>query len=128
MTDNVVHWPVTTPPPTADERTRDEADRQRRIFEWAEAVLEQLGLTEAVARARSNEELLAITLDVNNAEVILAIRDALHPTSGNKRADHFRGLKEGSLKAILRNRFADLKKRPGNRNKKRPVWWGARLD
>ena len=39
----------------------------------------------------------------------MALRDALHPTSG-QRQEHFRGLREGSLKAILRNRFTVWKK------------------
>ncbi len=42
-----------------------------------------------------------------SAEVTLAIRDALHPASG-PRQEHFRGLKEGGLKQILKNRFAEL--------------------
>jgi predicted P-loop ATPase len=109
MADNVVKLPVSTPPPNAEEQARADSERRQRLFDWAEAVLTELGLTEAVARAQSKEELLAITLDVNNAEVAVAIRDALHPALG-KRADHFRGLKEGSLKAILKNRFAELKK------------------
>jgi hypothetical protein len=39
----------------------------------------------------------------------LAIRDALHPATGD-RQEHFRGLREGALKQILKNRLADLKR------------------
>ena len=39
----------------------------------------------------------------------LAIRDALHPASG-KKADIFIGMKEGSIKRLLKARFHDLKK------------------
>ena len=68
-----------------------------------------LGLDKAVAAARSIEELRRITLDVDSAEIALAIRDALHPASGH-RQEHFRGLREGGLKVILKNRFTELKK------------------
>ena len=109
MVAKVVNLPVPGADPTADERAQAHADRQQRLFEWAAAVLEELGLTEAVAAAMSKEELLAITLDVNSGDLELAVRDALHPAFG-KRADHFRGLNEGSLKAMLKNCFADLKR------------------
>ena len=72
-------------------------------------MLKALGLDKAVAAARSIEDLRRIALDVDSAEIALALRDALHPASG-QRQEHFRGLKEGSLKAILRNRFAEWKK------------------
>ena len=72
-------------------------------------MLKRLGLDKAVAAAKSIEELRKITLDVDSAEIALAIRDALHPASGD-RQEHFRGLKEGGLKLILKNRFVELKK------------------
>ena len=49
-----------------------------------------------------------IKFDVNAADVVLAIRDALHPASGRKAA-HFAGMNEGGLKKILRLRFRVLK-------------------
>jgi hypothetical protein len=42
-------------------------------------VLRDLGLAKAVAQATSIEELRGITLNVEDAEISLAIRDALHP-------------------------------------------------
>ena len=54
-----------------------------------------LGLDKAVAAARSIEELRRITLDVDSAEIALAIRDALHPASG-QRQEHFRGLRKAA--------------------------------
>jgi len=93
----------------ADEHARADTERNQRLFDWADAVLRRLGLNKAVADARSIEALRGVTFDADGAEVALAIRDALHPTSG-ARAEHFRGLKEGGLKLILKNRFAELKK------------------
>jgi predicted P-loop ATPase len=83
--------------------------RTRRLFDWATTVLRDLGLARAVAQATSLEELRGITLNLDDAEVSLAIRDALHPATGD-RQEHFRGLREGALKQILKNRLADLKK------------------
>jgi hypothetical protein len=86
-----------------------EGERNRRLFEWCLAVLEQLGLAKQVKEANSFEDLRKITFDPNTAKVGLAIRDALHPTSGRK-DDMFTGIREGGLKRILANRFLDLKK------------------
>ena len=93
----------------ADDYARADTQRNQRLFDWADGVLKRLGLDKAVAAAKSIEELRKITLDVDSAEIALAIRDALHPASGD-RQEHFRGLKEGGLKLILKNRFVELKK------------------
>jgi hypothetical protein len=85
------------------------AERNQQLFDWALAVLKRLGIEQAIRRATSIEGLRRIALNLDGAEIALAIRDALHPASGD-RAKHFRGLREGSLKRILRNRFDDLKK------------------
>ena len=53
--------------------------------------------------------LAMLTFDADAVEVELAIRDALHPTSGPK-ADIFVGLRDGGLKRVLNNRFSELKK------------------
>jgi predicted P-loop ATPase len=119
--------PVSTPPPNADAHARADTERNRQLFAWAEGVLKALGLDKAVAAARSIEELRRIALDVNDAEITLAIRDALHPTSG-QRQEHFRGLKESSLKLILKNRFADLKKaREATLRRGKPPDWADQL-
>src|SRR5262249_16257367 len=94
---------------TEDEYARADTERNRHLFAWADGVLKQLGVDKAVAAARTVEELHGVTFNADSAEVILAIRDALHPASG-RRDDHFQGLKEGGLKLILKNRFAELKK------------------
>ena len=122
-----IKLPIPTPPPNADAHARADTERNRRLFDWAEAVLKALGLDKAVAAARSIEELRRITLDVDSAEIALALRDALHPASG-QRQEHFRGLKEGSLKLILKNRFADLKKaREATLRRGKPSDWTDEL-
>jgi len=105
----VVKLPVPTRPADEAEHARADTQRNQRLFKWAEEVLQRLGLDKAVAAARSIEELRHITFNVESAEVIVAIRDALHPASGERQA-HFRGLKEGGLKQVLKNRFAEMKK------------------
>jgi predicted P-loop ATPase len=113
------------PPLGAEEHARAETDRKQRLFAWADAVLQELGLAERVARANSFDELRKITFDPDAADVALAIREALHPASGTK-ADHFAGLREGSLKRILRSRFDEMKaqrdaelRRPGGQQGRR---------
>ena len=107
----------------AEDHARADTQRNQRLFDWADAVLKRLGLDKAVAAARSIEELRRVTLNADSAEVALAIRDALHPASGH-RQEHFRGLKEGGLKLILKNRFAELKKtrEAALRRRKQPDW------
>jgi hypothetical protein len=85
------------------------ADRNANLFCWALGVLQRLGFEQAVAQAATVEELRAITLDSKEAAIALEIRDALHPANG-RRDKIFVGLREGSLKSILRNRFNDLKR------------------
>jgi hypothetical protein len=92
-----------------DERARANTERNRRLFDWALEVLKQLGLDQAVAQAKSIGELAGVTLDLESAAIVLAIRDALHPASG-RRQPHFEGLRAGGLKQIIKNRFTDLKK------------------
>jgi Protein of unknown function (DUF3631) len=82
-----------------------DADFQRRRFEWGAGVLERLGATARVTAARSIRELDAIALDDNAVEV--EIINVLH--SGNREA-HFVGLSAKQLRHILRNRLDDLKK------------------
>jgi Virulence-associated protein E len=102
-----------TPESSAEERTRADAERHQRLFDWAAAVLKRIGKVEAVNAAASLMELHAIYLDINSAEIALAIQDALHPSIG-QREEHFRGLKDAQLKRILENRLADLKKDRAN--------------
>jgi predicted P-loop ATPase len=107
----------------ADEHARAETQRKRRLYDWADAVLTKLGLPKALAAASSIEELRGVTFNADTAEVTLAVRDAFYPASG-QRKEHFCGLKEGGLKQILRNRFAELKKtrEAELRRRKQPDW------
>jgi predicted P-loop ATPase len=107
----------------ADEHARADTQRNQRLFDWADTVLKRLRLDKAVAAARSIEQLRRVTFNTDSAEVTLAIRDALHPSSGHPQ-EHFRGLKEGGLKLILKNRFAELKKtrEATLRRRKQPDW------
>ena len=111
MANEVVKLPVpgSQDAQNADEHARAETQRNQRLFDWADAVLRRLGLDKAVADAKSIESLRGVTFNTDSAEVALAIRDALHPASGD-RLKHFHGLKEGGLKLILKDRFAELKK------------------
>jgi predicted P-loop ATPase len=108
---DVIKLPVPAPQDAndGDDHARAGTQRNRRLFDWAEAVLAKLRLDKAVAAARTVDELRRITFDLDSAEVTLAIRDALHPATGHPQ-EHFRGLKEGGLKLILKNRFTELKK------------------
>jgi predicted P-loop ATPase len=125
MANKVIKLPVPASQ-DADEHARADTERNRRLFDWADAVIKRLRLDKAVAAARSIEELRRVIFDVDGAEVTLAIRDALHPASGH-RQEHFRGLKEGGLKLILKNRFTELKKTREavlrrRRNREQPDW------
>jgi hypothetical protein len=118
----VINLPVPASP-DADEHARTDTQRNQRLFDWADAVLKRLRLDKAVGGTKSLEELRRVTFNADSAEIALAIRDALHPASGH-RQEHFRGLKEGGLKLILKNRFAELKKNQeaGLRRRKQPDW------
>ena len=122
-----IKLPISAPPPNADAHARADTERNQQLFNWAEGVLKALGLDKAIAAARSIEELRRLTLDVDSAEIALALRDALHPASG-QRQEHFRGLREGSLKAILRNRFTVWKKdREATLRRGKPPDWTDQL-
>jgi predicted P-loop ATPase len=111
MANKVIKLPVSASQ-SADADSHADADtkRRQRLFGWADALLRKLGLHGAVAAATSIEELHRITFNLDgDAEIALAIRDALFPASG-EREEHFRGLKESGLKQVLKNRFTELKK------------------
>ena len=76
---------VPFPSPDADEHARGETERKRRLFAWADSVLQQLSLTDRVAQTNNKEELRKITFDPEAVEVELAIRDALYPAVDRRR-------------------------------------------
>ena len=92
----------------AEGHARAETERKRKLFEWADQVLVQLGHAAKVAQANSFDDLRKIKFDAEDIQVELAIRDALHPSSG-KKADHFTGIREGALKRLLKLRFNEMK-------------------
>lgn len=104
MPDNLIPFR----PPDADEHARAETERKQHLFDWADRVLAELGLTDRVRQAGTVDELRRVTFDANAADIVLAIRDALHPARGRKAA-HFAGMNEGGLKKILKLRFRVLK-------------------
>ena len=97
------------PEPDAEAHACAETERKRKLFAWADVLLQQLGLAAKVAQARSVDALRRITLDIDDVEVELAIRDALHPAVG-QRAKHFTGMTAGALRRLLKARFGELKK------------------
>jgi predicted P-loop ATPase len=100
---------IAFPPPDAEELASAETERKRRLFQWADVVLKALGFADRVAHAGSLDDLRKIVFDVEAAEVTLAIREALHPASGERVDDCFTGLRQGGLKQILKKRFAEAK-------------------
>jgi predicted P-loop ATPase len=94
----------------AEEHSSAETERKRRLYDWADGVLRQMGLADRVAQTNSLHELRKIALDADNAEVALAIREALHPAVSGVKADHFTGLREGTLKRLLKARLDDMKR------------------
>jgi predicted P-loop ATPase len=102
--------PFPSPPPDADEYAHAETERKRRLFEWADRILADLGLADKVRNANTLDDLRRIKFDDADAsEIDLAIRDVLHPATGRKHA-HFAGMNEGMLKRLLKTRFRELKK------------------
>jgi predicted P-loop ATPase len=100
-------------PPHAEDPSRTgaqaDADRQQRLVDWAIGVLTDLGFTAAIASAATLLVLRGLVFDPDAPGVELAVRDALYPALG-ARQEHFRGLKEGMLKRLLKSRFTDMVK------------------
>jgi predicted P-loop ATPase len=103
----VVHLqpPAIISPPSAEERARAETERKRRLFDWADDLLKELGLTEQILRANTLYELRKIKFNQKSDEVEEAVCNALQ-----SKADCFRGLGKDGLKRILRKRLEDQKK------------------
>jgi hypothetical protein len=95
---------------SAEDHARDETADKTALFKWADGVLEDMGLLDELRHATTREELDAIELDEGDPTLIMAIRDALHPGQGKKIKRHFESLKDGHLRAILRNRFKSHQK------------------
>jgi hypothetical protein len=107
MSSKIIQYPGGDHP---DERASNESEakRQRFLIEWVDRVLAKLGYTKAIANAASILELATIVFDLQDPEVSLQIREVLFPAAG-KRPGHFRGLKEDTLRRLLRGGFERLK-------------------
>lgn len=97
------------PMPGQDAKARADAETEdkKRLFEWADELLEQIGIKQKVTEANSVDDLRKIKLDVEEVDVVMAIRFALHPR-GDKRAKHFEHMKTDTLKRILKMRFEEM--------------------
>jgi hypothetical protein len=102
--------PIPFPEPDAGAHTNAETARKLALFKWADALLQRLGFATRAARAQSDNELDQIALDLGDVEVEIAIRDALNPAAGKKRAEHFVGMNPGMLKRLLQSRLNEAKK------------------
>lgn len=124
------------PPPSAEEHARRETERKMRLFAWVDGLLHDLGFAERDPdessklrmRASSLDELRKIVFDPDAAEVEIAIREAMHPTSGVK-ADYLEGFSKGAIKRLLKMRFEEMKKdrdaqlrRPGGSQQSASNW------
>jgi hypothetical protein len=93
-----------------DDHAQNETSRKLALFAWALLVLEEAGLISRITAAANLRELDGITFDPEALEIVLAIRDALHPAGETKPAEYFAGLREGALKQILKGRFDEAKR------------------
>jgi hypothetical protein len=105
MTTNIIPMPGQDAKARADAETDD----KRKLFEWADELLEQIGIAQKVAEAKSAADLRQIKLDVEDVDVVFAIRSALHPSSG-KCAQHFEHMKADTLKRVLKMRFEEMQR------------------
>jgi hypothetical protein len=74
MARNVIPLPTTG--------ARDDDERKRQLFNWADGVLRDLGLVDRIARANDLNDLRKIVFNPDAA--VLQIREALHPANGKK--------------------------------------------
>jgi hypothetical protein len=103
MTTNIISMPGQD----AKARADAEDDDKRKLFAWADELLNQIGITQKVAEAKSIDELHQIKFHADDVDVVFAIRTALHPSSG-QRAKHFQHMKNDTLKRVLRMRFEEM--------------------
>ena len=95
-------------PVTAEQHARAETARKQELFEWGDGVLVKLGYTTRINFAGTVQELNQIIFNPNSVEVTLAIRDALHPATGEPRPTFLVGMNGASLKRLLATRFEEL--------------------
>ena len=94
-------------PVNAEQHARAETARKQELFEWGDGVLVKLGYTTRINFAQTVQELNQIIFNPNSVEVMMAIRDALHPATGGPRVEFFVGMNGASLKRLLASRFEE---------------------
>jgi hypothetical protein len=90
----------------ADAHAKAETDRKTALFAWGDGILQRLGYTAKIKQATGLTALNKIEFDSEDIDVITAVSDALE----TPRAEHFAGMKAGTLKRLLKKRFDDQKK------------------
>lgn len=97
------------PLPGADAKARAQAesDEKRQLFEWADQLLRQIGTAEKVSAATSIDDLQHVHLDLNEIDIMFAIRAVMFP-AGGKVAKPFENMSEDKLKHIIKMRFDEM--------------------
>ena len=80
-------------PADAKARANERSNDKRALYDWGDELLKQIGIAQQVADAKTVDDLQAIKLDLDNVDVVFAIRDALHPSGGGSCARHFEYMK-----------------------------------
>ena len=106
---NVIPLPPQAEPDDAKVRADAETDIKDKLYKWAEALLEQIGVTQQVKDAQSLNDLQHIHLDLRHLDIVFAIRAAMSPVSGAVEK-HFVNMSEAKLLHIIKNRFWELVK------------------
>jgi predicted P-loop ATPase len=104
--DNIFKLPVTRTV-SAEEHANEESRRKRALFDWCDQVLKELGFFDRIAKATTLDELCKIIFNNGSPEVLLRVRDALKPASGEPKAACFEGLDDRGLRKILFMRFRE---------------------
>ena len=90
---------------SAEEHAADQTEEMKAWFKWADCVLQDMGVLDALQNAKTREQIDAIDLDRGHPALIAAIRNVLYPGKGKPRRQHFEYMTEQHLKGILRSRL-----------------------
>jgi Domain of unknown function (DUF927) len=95
---------------SAEEHAAEQTEEMRAWFEWADRVLQDMGVLGALRNATREQILDAIDLDMGHPALIAAIHNVLYPGKGRTRPRHFEHMTERHLKGILRSRLNTYKR------------------
>ena len=98
---------IPLPGQDAKARAQAESDEKRQIFDWADELLKRLGITGKASAAKSIDDLQHVRLDLNDVDIMFAIRAVMFPASG-KVAKPFENMSEDKLKRIIKMRFDEM--------------------